>query len=46
MLSLNVCGLKSKLICLEFLDLLNAYDIIGIQESKLDDIDLISISGY
>ena len=45
-LSLNVCGLKSKLIHPEFIDLLNQYDIIGLQESKLDDIDIVDIKGF
>ena len=45
-LSINVCGLKSKLLCPEFVDLLNQYEIIGIQESKLDDVDHIVVDGY
>lgn len=39
LLSLNVCGLVSKLKCPEFLSLINEYDLIGIQETKTDDID-------
>lgn len=46
LLSLNVCGLVSKLRCPEFSNLLNAYDIIGIQESKTDDADAVEIPGY
>lgn len=34
------------MICPEFTDFLNEYDIIGLQESKLDDIDSVSINGY
>ena len=45
-LSINVCGLKSKLLCPEFVDLLKQYEIIGIQESKLDDVDHIVVDGY
>ena len=45
-LSLNTCGLKSKLICPEFISFISDYDIVGIQESKLDDIDIISIDNY
>ena len=45
-MSLNVCGLKSKLNCLEFISLINQYDIIGLQESKLDDVDSIAINSY
>ena len=45
-LSLNVCGLRSKLRVPEFLEHFNLYDVIGLQETKLDDVDCISISGY
>ncbi|MCW4346970.1 MAG: reverse transcriptase domain-containing protein [Candidatus Thiodiazotropha endolucinida] len=45
-LSINVCGLISKLNCPEFISLVNNYDIIGLQETKLDDIDTIEIPGY
>lgn len=45
-LTLNVCGLSSKLQIPEFIDLINCYDIIGIQESKTDDCDDIHIPGY
>ena len=30
----------------EFISLINQYDIIGVQESKLDDVDSIAINGY
>ena len=46
LLSLNVCGLVSKLRCPEFRNLINAYDIIGIQESKTDDTDDVEIPSY
>lgn len=45
-LSLNVCGLKSKLKIPEFTDMLNLYDIIAIQETKLDDADSVELPGY
>ena len=45
-LSLNTCGLRSKLNCPDFVDYLSKYDCIGLQETKLDDIDSVSISGY
>ena len=41
-----MCGLKSKLLCPEFVCLIKQYDIIGIQESKLDDVDNINVQGY
>ena len=41
-----MCGLKSKLLYPEFVNLIEQYDIIGIQESKLDDVDNINIQGY
>lgn len=44
--SINVCGLKSQLLCPEYVSFINAYDIICVQESKLDDVDLIKIDGY
>ena len=47
-LSLNVCGLISKLNCPAFISLINRYEIIGLQETKTDDIDTctIDIPGY
>ena len=46
-LSLNVCGLSSKLKCPEVISLINQYDIIGLQETKTDDADsYIEIPGY
>ena len=46
LLSLNVCGLASKSQIPEFVELINRYDIIGIQESKTDDCDDINIPRY
>ncbi|MEW8546419.1 MAG: endonuclease/exonuclease/phosphatase family protein, partial [Candidatus Thiodiazotropha sp.] len=46
-LTLNVCGLSSKLKCPDFISFLNQYDIIGLQETKTDDTDShIEIPGY
>jgi hypothetical protein len=45
-LSLNVCGLKSKCNYPEFTSLLNNYDIIGLQETKLDNLDHIEIANF
>lgn len=44
--SINVCGIKSKNSFSEFVEFINQYDIIGVQESKLDDLDNISIDCY
>ena len=43
---MNTCGLKSKLLCPDFVSFISKYDIIGIQESKLDDADKIQIPGF
>jgi exonuclease III len=32
--------------CPEFLEFINNYDIIGVQESKLDDFDTIVVAGF
>ena len=45
-LSINTCGLKSKLRFPEFKNLINSYDIVGVQESKFDDLDSVQIHGY
>ena len=39
-LSLNVCGLRSKLKQVEFLDFMKGYDIIMLTETKTDKVDL------
>ena len=46
LLSLNVCGLRNKLRYPEFVELINSYDLIGVQETKLDDADCLEIPGY
>ena len=50
---INVCGLKSKLLCIEFHDFVSSFDMIGLAETKLhgsdikgDSIDTTSIPGY
>ena len=43
---MNVCGLKQRLNYPEFSTLVKSYDIFCIQESKLDDIDVVSLDGY
>ena len=41
-----MCGLVSKLKCPDFVSLINEYEIVGIQESKTDDLDIVDIPGY
>ncbi|MCG7877394.1 MAG: endonuclease/exonuclease/phosphatase family protein, partial [Candidatus Thiodiazotropha endolucinida] len=44
--SLNVCGLRRRLLFPEVNELVQKYDIFCVTETKLDDLDLINISGY
>ncbi|MES9880523.1 MAG: reverse transcriptase family protein [Sedimenticola sp.] len=44
--TLNVCGLKSRILYPEFIDLVNLYDILCVTETKLDAFDIISIPNY
>ena len=46
LLSLNTCGLKSKLFIPEFNSFISNYDIIGFQETKTDSLDILSIPNY
>ena len=46
LLSLNVCGLKTKLLYPEFQTLLNTFDIICLTETKLDDFDDLMLDNY
>ena len=46
LVSINVCGLKSKQACPEFINMLNNYDIIGLQETKMDDLDSFLLDGF
>lgn len=45
-LTLNTCGLKSKIIIPEFCDFISQYDIIGLQETKSDNLDSFEIPGF
>ena len=45
-LTLNVCGLLSKQNTPEFLETIKNYDIIGLQEIKMDDTDHFCIKDY
>jgi hypothetical protein len=45
-LSLNVCGLKSRLLFPEFIELICKHDIICLVETKLEDIDVVKINGF
>ena len=44
--TLNVCGLRRKLQYPELKEFFNAYDMICLTETKLDDFDNISIPGF
>jgi exonuclease III len=44
--SLNVCGLVSKLQTPEFLDFLNKYDIICLSETKTDRADSLQVKNF
>jgi len=46
LLSLNVCGLKSKVNCPEFTNYLNDFSIIGLQETKLNDLDHVELEQF
>ena len=45
-LSLNCCGLKKRLNYPEFQDLVKKNDIVCLQETKTDDLDVIEINGF
>lgn len=45
-LSLNCCGVKKKLNYSEFQELVKEQDIVCLQETKTDDLDVIEIDGY
>ena len=44
--SLNVCGLKRRILFPEFSDLANKYDLFCVCETKLDTFDDINLPGY
>ena len=45
-LTINVCGIKSKLKFPDFCDYIQEYGFIGINETKLDEFDTLEIEGY
>ena len=45
LLTLNVCGLRAKTLFPEFTNLVNEHDIIGLQETRTDQIDDIDLKG-
>lgn len=45
-LTLNVCGLRSKVNCPEFVEMLQRYSIVGFQETKLDNTDHIALNNF
>ena len=44
--SLNVCGLKRRVLFPEFSDLVSKYDLFCVCETKLDKYDVIDMPGY
>jgi hypothetical protein len=46
LLSLNCCGLKSKLNYPEFDEFVNTFDILCFVESETDDLDEIVLPGF
>ena len=44
--SLNVCGLKTRLQYPDFIDYFKHFDIVCSEETKIDDMDIISFPGF
>ena len=44
--SLNVCGLVRRMHYPEFREMINGFDIFGVAETKLDDLDVMSLTNY
>ena len=44
--TLNVGGLRSKIICPESISHINQFDILGLQETKTDSIDDIKLHDH
>ena len=44
--SLNVCGLGRRMHYPEFREIINGFDIFGVAETKLDDLDVMSLTNY
>jgi hypothetical protein len=40
---LNVCGLKKRLLCPEFIDIIKAHDICIFVETKLNELDVLHL---
>ena len=45
-MTLNVCGLKDRCIIPDFINYLQSFHIIGLQETKLSEIDHIKIESF
>lgn len=43
-LSLNVCGIKGKLLSEEFCNLCKRYDILCMNETRCDDVEMVNVS--
>ena len=43
MLSLNVCGVKSKFLSVDFVNFIQDFDVICLCETKCDDTDMINV---
>lgn len=46
LLSLNVCGIKNRLLYPEFRTLINSFDVLCLTETKLDDCDTIECEEF
>ena len=44
--SLNVCGIKRKLLYPELCELISEYDLFCVTETKIDSYDIIALPGY
>ncbi|MES9882143.1 MAG: reverse transcriptase family protein [Sedimenticola sp.] len=44
--SLNVCGLRHRLLYPDFIDFINEYDLFTVLETKLDSYDIVNVPGY
>ena len=46
LLSLNVCGIRNRILYPEFKSLLSNYDIVCFTETKVDDLDIVEYNDY
>ena len=44
--SLNACGLAAKCLLPDFIEFVNSFDILAVQESNMDYMDAIQAPGY